>query len=101
MAWACSSERRSVLGRSSSRSMGMATGYPFDGMRRPGGDCRMPFTSLVRPRSDRVLAGVCAALARRFGTSPTVVRVLFVVSIVLPGPQVLLYAALWLLIPSE
>jgi phage shock protein PspC (stress-responsive transcriptional regulator) len=48
-----------------------------------------------------MLAGVCAALARRFGVSATIVRVAFVVSIVLPGPQLLLYLALWLLIPSE
>ena len=56
---------------------------------------------LVRPRSGRVLAGVCAALARRFGLSPTLVRALFIVSIVLPGTQVLVYAVLWLLIPEE
>jgi len=48
-----------------------------------------------------MLAGVCAALARRFGVSATIVRVVFVVSIVLPGPQLLLYLALWLLIPSD
>ena len=56
---------------------------------------------LVRPRSGRVLAGVCAALARRFGLSTTLVRALFVASIVLPGTQVLVYAILWLLIPEE
>ncbi len=57
-------------------------------------------TDLVRPRSGRVVAGVCAGLARRFGVSATLVRVLFVVSVVLPGPQVLLYAALWVLMPQ-
>ena len=56
---------------------------------------------LVRPRSGRVVAGVCAALARRFGLSATMVRALFVVSIVLPGTQVLVYLVLWLLIPEE
>jgi phage shock protein PspC (stress-responsive transcriptional regulator) len=55
---------------------------------------------LVRPRR-RVIGGVCAALARRFGVSPTLVRVLFVASCLLPGPQVLLYAALWIIFPSE
>ena len=48
-----------------------------------------------------MLGGVCAALARRFGISATLVRVLFVVSIVLPGPQFLLYLALWLILPDE
>lgn len=55
---------------------------------------------LVRPR-DRVIAGVCAGLARRFGLSPTTVRVLFVLSCLLPGPQFVLYLVLWVLLPSE
>jgi phage shock protein C len=62
---------------------------------------RMSQRGLVRPRSGRVLAGVCAGLARRFGLKPFVVRLLFVISVVLPGPQVLLYVALWILMPSE
>ena len=56
---------------------------------------------LVRPRDNRRIAGVCAGLARRFGWSPGLVRLLFVVSILLPGPQVLIYLILWALMPSE
>jgi phage shock protein PspC (stress-responsive transcriptional regulator) len=56
---------------------------------------------LVRPRKGRVIAGVCAAIARRFGWSVATVRLVFVLSILLPGPQVLLYVVLWLLIPAE
>ena len=48
-----------------------------------------------------MIAGVCAALAQRFGTTPWRVRLLFVLSCLLPGPQVLLYLALWLILPSE
>jgi len=62
---------------------------------------RMAQRGLVRPRADRVLAGVCAGLARRFDTRPGVVRLLFILSVLLPGPQVLLYIALWILMPSE
>ncbi|WP_327295708.1 MULTISPECIES: PspC domain-containing protein [unclassified Streptomyces] len=58
-------------------------------------------SGLVRPREGRVLGGVCAALARRFGTSATTMRVIFVVSCLLPGPQFLLYLALWILLPGE
>ena len=58
-------------------------------------------TGLLRPASGRMIAGVCVALARRFDVSPTLVRVLFVLSCILPGPQVLLYLGLWLIIPSE
>lgn len=57
-------------------------------------------TSLVRPR-DRMIAGVCAGLARRFGLSPTTVRVLFLLSCLLPGPQFVVYIALWILMPDE
>jgi phage shock protein PspC (stress-responsive transcriptional regulator) len=56
--------------------------------------------ALIRPRR-RVLAGVCAGLARRFDTSPALVRIIFLVSCLLPGPQVLLYIALWIIMPSE
>lgn len=48
-----------------------------------------------------MIAGVCAALAERFGMKPWQVRLLFVLSCLLPGPQVLLYVALWVIIPSE
>jgi phage shock protein PspC (stress-responsive transcriptional regulator) len=58
-------------------------------------------TALVRPSRGRVIGGVCAALAHRFGTKPWIVRLLFVVSCLLPGPQFLLYAALWIILPSE
>ncbi|MFI8102467.1 PspC domain-containing protein [Streptomyces sp. NPDC101118] len=56
---------------------------------------------LIRPSEGRMIGGVCAALARRFGTSATTMRVIFLVSCLLPGPQFLLYLALWALLPSE
>ena len=56
--------------------------------------------ALVRPRRGRVIAGVCAGIADRFGWSRFTVRLLFVVSMLLPGPQVLVYLALWLLVPD-
>ncbi|MER8069027.1 PspC domain-containing protein [Streptomyces sp. NPDC094034] len=56
---------------------------------------------LVRPRHGRMLGGVCAALAQRFGISTDRMRVYFLVSCLLPGPQFLLYLALWLLLPEE
>jgi phage shock protein PspC (stress-responsive transcriptional regulator) len=59
------------------------------------------FGGLVRPRRGRWIAGVCAALARRFELSPTTVRLAFIVSCLLPGPQIVVYLLLWILIPSE
>jgi phage shock protein PspC (stress-responsive transcriptional regulator) len=57
--------------------------------------------SLVRPRDNRWIAGVCSGLAYRFGLPPMLVRVLFVLSCLLPGPQVLVYILLWILMPGE
>ncbi|MEU7020232.1 PspC domain-containing protein [Streptomyces sp. NPDC046203] len=57
--------------------------------------------TLARPRDGRVIAGVCAGLARRFGISSNTMRLIFLVSCLLPGPQFLLYLALWVLLPEE
>ncbi|WP_031083625.1 PspC domain-containing protein [Streptomyces sp. NRRL WC-3549] len=57
--------------------------------------------ALVRPTEGRMIGGVCAGLARRFGTSAGTMRVIFLVSCLLPGPQFLVYLALWVLLPSE
>lgn len=58
-------------------------------------------TSLSRPLEGRLIAGVCAGLARRFGMSVGLVRFLFVLSVLLPGSQVLVYVVLWLLMPND
>ncbi|PSL39258.1 phage shock protein C (PspC) family protein [Labedella gwakjiensis] len=57
--------------------------------------------NLVRPRRGRVFAGVCAAIANRYQWNPTTVRVLTVLSLLLPGPQIILYVILWIIIPKE
>lgn len=56
---------------------------------------------LVRPRRGRVVAGVCVGVAHRLDVGPTLVRVVFLLSLLLPGPQILAYVALWILMPSE
>lgn len=61
----------------------------------------MNTTTLSRPRHGKVIAGVCAGLARRFGLSPMVVRVLAVLSLLLPGPQVIAYVVLWVVMPQD
>jgi phage shock protein C len=58
-------------------------------------------STLSRPRDNRVIAGVCSGIARRFGLDPTIVRILFVASLLLPGPQILIYLAAWVLMPEE
>jgi phage shock protein C len=57
-------------------------------------------TTLTRPQQGKVIAGVCAGLAQRFGWNANVVRLLFLLSCLLPGPQFVIYLVLWLLIPK-
>jgi phage shock protein C len=57
---------------------------------------------LVRPQDDRLLAGVCAGLGRRFGLDPWPARLLFVlILLIVPGSQLLIYPLLWILMPNE
>jgi phage shock protein PspC (stress-responsive transcriptional regulator) len=56
---------------------------------------------LTRDTRHKLVAGVCAGLARRFGLSRTMVRIAFVISCVLPGPQILAYLLLWVLMPGD
>jgi phage shock protein PspC (stress-responsive transcriptional regulator) len=48
-----------------------------------------------------MIAGVAAGLADRFGMDRGMMRLLFVLSLILPGPQILIYVVLWLVIPEE
>jgi signal transduction histidine kinase/phage shock protein PspC (stress-responsive transcriptional regulator) len=54
---------------------------------------------LRRPQQGRVLAGVCAGLARHLDVSVSAVRVTFVLLGLLGGMGVLLYAGLWIISP--
>jgi phage shock protein PspC (stress-responsive transcriptional regulator) len=56
---------------------------------------------LARPRNDRWIAGVCSGLARRFGVSSGAMRLIFIISCLLPGPQFVIYLILWALMPNE
>ena len=56
--------------------------------------------TLVRPRRGKMIAGVCAALAERFGLPKFLVRVGFIIFGV-TGIGELVYIILWILIPKE
>ena len=56
---------------------------------------------LRRDTHNKVIAGVCAGIARRYGISRSGLRLAFVLSCVLPGPQFIAYIGLWLLIPED
>ncbi len=56
---------------------------------------------LRRDTRNKVIAGVCAGIARRYGISRTGLRLAFVLSCVLPGPQFIAYLLLWIVIPKD
>jgi phage shock protein PspC (stress-responsive transcriptional regulator) len=57
-------------------------------------------TALMRPRDGRLLAGVCAGIADHYHWDRTTVRLAAVASCLLPGPQIVLYLAAWVLMPA-
>ena len=67
-------------------------------------DIRASFArqGLVRDQDRGILGGVCAGVGRRFGLTPGVSRLLFVLILMLvPGSQLLIYPVLWILMPTE
>ena len=55
---------------------------------------------LSRPREGRMIAGVCAGLARRYGIPLFLVRVLTVAAGI-AGFGLIVYLVLWVLMPSD
>jgi phage shock protein C len=60
-----------------------------------------PARKLYRRRSGRKLAGVCGGLAEFINLDPTPIRVLFVDLAVLGGSGILIYVAIWIMVPNE
>ncbi len=56
---------------------------------------------LMKSRTNKKLAGVCGGLARYFGISSTVVRLIFVVSFFMYGTSILIYLGLAIAMPKE
>jgi phage shock protein PspC (stress-responsive transcriptional regulator) len=56
---------------------------------------------LYRSRKDKMIAGVCSGLGEYFDIDPTLVRIIFVVSLFLGGSGILAYIILWIVVPEE
>ncbi len=54
---------------------------------------------LYRSRKDAMLAGVCGGLGEYFGIDTNLVRLVFILLAVANGVGVLIYFALWLIVP--
>ncbi|MCC5578158.1 PspC domain-containing protein [Microtetraspora sp. AC03309] len=55
---------------------------------------------MYRSRDHKMIAGVCGGIAERYGMSPNVVRLLFLLSCLLPGPQFVIYLIMWVFVPK-
>ena len=60
-----------------------------------------PTRRLTRSSSDKWIGGVCGGLAEYFGWNANLIRPLFVLSCLLPGPQFIVYLVLWIVIPKQ
>jgi phage shock protein PspC (stress-responsive transcriptional regulator)/uncharacterized protein YlzI (FlbEa/FlbD family) len=58
------------------------------------------YKKLYRNPDERVLGGVSSGIASFFGSDPTVIRLLFVLSIFLGGAGLILYIILWIITPE-
>jgi phage shock protein C len=55
---------------------------------------------LYRSRSDRKIAGVAGGLAEYLNVDATLIRVLFIALAVFGGAGLVLYLAMWILVPE-
>jgi phage shock protein C len=60
-----------------------------------------PSEKLYRSRTNRQVAGVCGGLAQRFNVDATLIRVLFILLGLFGGAGIVLYVAMWIIVPQE
>lgn len=63
-------------------------------------DTYRPAARLTRPRTLRMIAGVCSGFALHYGWDLNLVRVITALLIVLTGVGALAYIAAWIIIPE-
>lgn len=59
------------------------------------------YKKLYRSNKDKMLGGVAGGLAEYFDMDPTLVRVIFIITLFLGGTGVIAYIILWILVPEE
>lgn len=68
---------------------------------RPTKPAKKSIKRLYRSETDRVIGGVSAGLAEYFQLDPALVRLVFLLLFVFGGSGLLLYLALWIVVPTE
>ncbi|PKN74052.1 MAG: hypothetical protein CVU50_00310 [Candidatus Cloacimonetes bacterium HGW-Cloacimonetes-3] len=69
--------------------------------RMEAGDNDVRYHRLYRPRTDRMIGGVCSGIANAVHTDASIVRLIFIAMTVLGGGGIVVYLLLWLVIPLE
>lgn len=60
-----------------------------------------PVRKLERSMNDKWIAGVCSGFARYFGVDLTLVRLVWLATVILAGTGVLAYLICWIVIPQQ
>ncbi|HET8788503.1 MAG TPA: PspC domain-containing protein [Actinomycetes bacterium] len=60
-----------------------------------------PTRKLYRSRTNKQVAGVCGGLAAYFNVDVTLMRVLFILLGLLGAAGIVLYIAMWIIVPLE
>ncbi len=61
----------------------------------------METKKLYRSNRDKMLAGVCGGLGEFLGLDPTLVRLVMVLLAILGGPGIIIYLAMWIIVPPD
>lgn len=56
---------------------------------------------ITRSKKDRIIGGVCGGLGEYFRVDSNLVRIVFIILAVWAGSGILIYLALWALLPPE
>jgi phage shock protein C len=56
---------------------------------------------LYRSREDRVISGVCGGLAEYLGMDPTIIRLLFALTLIFAGGGLLVYIVMVVVVPEQ
>ncbi len=59
------------------------------------------YRKLYRSRRNKMIGGVAGGLADYFEIDPTLVRIIFIITLFLGGSGVLAYIILWIVVPEE
>ena len=98
--WSCRGCNRPARPPVSEKGMIMEHENPGDA-RPDASEVPLIERKLRRSSTDRMVAGVLGGIGETYGINSTLLRILFVASVLLPGPQLIFYFVMWLIMPGR